>query len=136
MREKIAADLTAQRVYSDAETLKESVSEFKCSGLDEAELKWNSGQRGCYPTSSLSGREHSSEWDVNSEEKEVSPPPPPPPLCCWKEILWEMLSLVALQGTLEAKGEKDPDDPIDTNQAPPPKKHKTHDGQFRLQQKL
>lgn len=61
MREKIATDLTAQYVYSDAEMLKESVSEFKYSGLDETEPKWNSGQRGCYPTCSLSGCECSSE---------------------------------------------------------------------------
>ena len=61
MREKIATDLTAQYVYSDAETLKESVSEFKCSGLDETELKWNSEQPGCYPTCSLSRCERSPE---------------------------------------------------------------------------
>lgn len=61
MRENIATHLTAQYVCGDAEMLKESVSEFKYSGLDETELKWNSEQRGCYPTCSLSGREHSSE---------------------------------------------------------------------------
>lgn len=61
MREKIATDLTAQYVYSDVETLKESVSEFKYFGLDETELKWNSEQQGCYPTCSLSGCEHSPE---------------------------------------------------------------------------
>lgn len=44
MREKIATDLTAQYVYSDAEMQEKSVSEFKYSGLDETELKWNSEQ--------------------------------------------------------------------------------------------
>lgn len=44
MREKIATDLTAQYFYRDAETVKESVSVFKYSGLDETGLKWNSEQ--------------------------------------------------------------------------------------------
>lgn len=65
MREKIATDLTAQYVYRDAETVMESVSEFKYSGLDETGLKWNSEQRGCYPTCSLSDCERSLKWDVN-----------------------------------------------------------------------
>ena len=52
MREKIATDLTAQYVYGGGETQKESVSELKDCGLDETGLKWNSGQRGCYPTCS------------------------------------------------------------------------------------
>lgn len=62
MREKIATSgLTAQYVYSDVAALKESVSEFKYSGLDETELKWNSAQSGCYPTCSLSCCERSPE---------------------------------------------------------------------------
>lgn len=61
MREKIATELTAQYVYSDAETQKESVSEFKYCGLDETELKWNSEQQGCYPACSLSVCEGSPE---------------------------------------------------------------------------
>lgn len=61
MREKIVTDLTAQYVDSDAEMLKESVSEFKYSGLDETQVKWNREQRGCYPTCSLSACERSSE---------------------------------------------------------------------------
>lgn len=51
MREKIASDLTAQ--YVCTEMLKENDSELKYSGLDETELKWNSGQRRCYPACSF-----------------------------------------------------------------------------------
>lgn len=39
------SDLTAQYVYSDAETLTESIFFlFKYEGLDETALKWNGGQ--------------------------------------------------------------------------------------------
>lgn len=70
MREKIATDLTAQYVYGDAETPKESVSGLKYSGLDETETeaKWNSEQQGCYPTCSLSGV-HRNEMQMYKRER-------------------------------------------------------------------
>lgn len=47
----------------------DSVPGLKCWGWDVTELKWNDGQRGCYPTSALSGCECLSDWDVNAQKR-------------------------------------------------------------------